>query len=137
MAGPPSPEKTVQREGALRLSGGRAQTHGTEEKKIPLGVRVLRFSCAALTRVELLLHDEARGGEHAHAAVRELGLAPRADLVEGLAVKEVERVEPLERGDRAGEAVAGLRREPARARGLPVTKTPASLRRASLLLSAP
>merc|ERR1719478_1962818 len=59
-------------------------------------------------RVELLLHEEARGREHADAAVGELGLAPRAHLLEGLAVKEVERVELLERRDRARQAVAEL-----------------------------
>jgi len=38
--------------------------------------------------VELLLHEEARRGEHADAAVRELGLAPGANLLEGLASDE-------------------------------------------------
>merc|ERR1719258_322241 len=59
-------------------------------------------------RVELLLHEEASRREHADAAVRQLGLAPREDLVVRLAVEEVERVELLEGRDRARQAVAEL-----------------------------
>eukprot|EP00964_Phaeocystis_antarctica_P074689 scaffold45984_cov57-Phaeocystis_antarctica.AAC.2 len=43
-----------------------------------------------------LLHDEADGGEHAHAAVRQLALAVPVDLELRLAVEEAVRVE-LER----------------------------------------
>merc|ERR1719201_600523 len=67
-----------------------------------------RPAVAREERVELLLDEEARRREHADAAVRELGLAPRAHLLERLALEEVERVEVLDRRDVAREAVAEL-----------------------------
>lgn len=47
-------------------------------------------------RVEGLVDEEPDGGEHGEAAVGDLGLAEALDLVDGLAVGEVERVEEPE-----------------------------------------
>ena len=58
----------------------------------------------------LLLNEEPSSGEHADASVRQLGLAPRADLLEGLAVKEVEGVKVLKRRNGARKTVAELAR---------------------------
>merc|ERR1719326_2662720 len=59
-------------------------------------------------RMKLLLHQEAGRGEHAHTAVRKLRLAPRAYLVVGLPVQQVEGVEVADRGESAREAIAEL-----------------------------
>eukprot|EP00964_Phaeocystis_antarctica_P003950 scaffold2119_cov67-Phaeocystis_antarctica.AAC.6 len=64
---------------------------------------------AAEERVELLLHKEAGGRQHADAAVGQLGLAPGAHLLERGAGREVERVEALlERRHGADQAEAEL-----------------------------
>jgi len=85
-------------------------------------------------RVEALLHQEARRGEHAHAAVRELRLAPPVDLALGGALEEVGGVKVAGRGDvalragrerggdvRGGEGIGGAGLAPAASeRGLGV-----------------
>merc|ERR1719399_2484569 len=45
--------------------------------------------------LKLLTHDEAKGGEHGHAAVRELGLAPAAHVLDGGGLVEAQGVEEV------------------------------------------
>merc|ERR1719258_189482 len=54
--------------------------------------------------VKLLLHDEAEGRKHGHAAVGQLGLAVAVDLELVLALEEARRVELADRAGGAGEA---------------------------------
>ena len=94
---------------AVRLADADPERHREPHEHGQLGD--LLDGRAAVAReqwVELLLDEEARRREHADAAVRELGLAPRAHLLERLALEEVERVEVLDRRDVAREAVAEL-----------------------------
>ena len=100
------------------LAEGDAEGHG--EPDADGKVRDLLDRRAAVTgeeRVELLLHEEASGSEHADTAVGELGLTEAVALEGVLALGEAGGVEEAERRDRAGEPVA-LRRlhDDARAR---------------------
>jgi len=59
-------------------------------------------------RVEELLDEEARGREHRHTAVRELGLAEPINFALGAPLKELSRVEVTRRRDVARETKAKL-----------------------------
>jgi hypothetical protein len=85
---------------AVRLADADPERHREPHEHGQLGD--LLDGRAAVAReqwVELLLDEETRGGQHAHAAVRELGLAPCTNLVEGEVGGQVERVKLLERRD--------------------------------------
>mmetsp|Transcript_43700 Transcript_43700/g.128671 ORF Transcript_43700/g.128671 Transcript_43700/m.128671 type:complete len:388 (+) Transcript_43700:96-1259(+) len=96
---------------AVRLGHADAKRHGEPHEDGQLRDLVdCRAAVPGEERVELLLHEEARRRQHAHAAVRKLCLAPRQHLVLGLAVQHVEGVKVTNGRQRSRQAVAELGR---------------------------
>eukprot|EP00964_Phaeocystis_antarctica_P001916 scaffold1000_cov68-Phaeocystis_antarctica.AAC.9 len=97
---------------AVGLGGGDADAHdapqpdGQARDLVDGGATVRREE-----RVELLLHEEAERGEHAHAAVGQLALTVAVDLKLGLALHETRRVPvKLRAADRVEVAREAVRR---------------------------
>mmetsp|Transcript_30096 Transcript_30096/g.74160 ORF Transcript_30096/g.74160 Transcript_30096/m.74160 type:complete len:245 (-) Transcript_30096:80-814(-) len=94
---------------AQRLADANAKRHREPQHRRQLGDLLDRGTAVRREeRVEVLLDEEAGGGEHANAAVGELGLAPPEHLRLRLAIQQVGRVKLAGRGDGTGEAVAEL-----------------------------